>query len=188
MSKFDDFIKEERTKLKSRTFSKDTFYDVLVNYLNEPEYTTKTVKKKSDQAILVADQPVKKFRKVLKNVLIDFGVAKDDAETVVTSYKFDKKTVDGMYEFITEFLYAYLKTGKKLKLFSKEDVDTSLEMIDKKAEKDKERKFKGELVGYEDIEDHVIVKSSAKAPDWKRVKKDMDKKVIKVIKLVDEEA
>lgn len=184
MSCTEEFIKKERENLKSKVFNKDVYYNLLVTYLNEPEFESHVMKKKGEEAWIIKDHPVKKFRKILFKILVDFGVDKADAEAVMTTYKFNNKTVDGMYDFINDFLYQYLRTGRTLQLINKENCTAALEMKEVCSIKNKERKFKGELVGFEDVDDHNVIKAKSKAPDWKRTKKDKSGKVEKVIKAI----
>ena len=160
-------IEKERQKISKR-FSKSTFQEIMVNYLNDDEYESHVMKIKGDNAIKVKEYPVKKFRKILYNVLIDFGVDPDDAKAIKKEYKFKNKTIDGMYEFISDFLYFYLNSGKRLNLFDKEDSVASIIFKDVEAEKNKKRKLKGAEIDPVDIEQHRVVKVKSSVPKWKK--------------------
>ena len=175
--------------MQKNMFSKEVYYNILVEYLNDVDFESHTIVKKNGKAIKTKSYPVKKFRKVLYNVLVDFGVDSVDAEVVLTDrYKFKKKTVDGMYDFISDFIYQYLQSGRRLNLYQKEDSVASLILEDKKGEKGKRRKVKGELTNPVDIKDHKVLKSKSSAPEWDKVVKDANTgEVLKAMELVCED-
>ena len=74
MSKTRDFVKQERENLKSKVFSMDTFTELLATYINDPEYMALNIKNQNGVATEIESYPVKKFRKVIKNVLEDFVI------------------------------------------------------------------------------------------------------------------
>lgn len=181
--KTDEYIKECRKNLKKKMFSRDSFNELLVIYLNDSEFKSHIMEKNGDSVKKVSTYPVKKFRKILYNILVDFGVDPKDAETVKNDYKFTTKTVDGLYEFITDFLYQYLQTGRKLKLLNKENVEASIYLQDKEAEEHQERKFQKEILGYYDAAKHSILKSESKCPEWKKTIYDLNNNLIKKMKI-----
>ena len=185
-----EFIKAERENLKSKAFSRDTFDKLLVTYLNDPEFQSHNMTKKpaDNVAIKTPDYPVKKFRKILYRILIDFGVDAKDAETVKTTYKFKNKTVDGMYDFLTDFIYQYLKTGRRLNLVNKEDMVASIIAEDVEAVKGKKRRMvkDGQSVEIDpvNIAEHKVVKVKSSAPEWTKEVVDKNGKVLKAMKKV----
>lgn len=179
-----EYIETERKNIKKKMFSKQSFYELLTVYLNDPEFESHVMVKDGDKIKRVKDYPVKKFRKVLYNVLVDFGVAPEDAEAVKSTYKFKEKTVEGMYDFISDFIYQYLNTGRKLKLVEKEDMVANIVAVEKKAEKNKERKFQGKLVGKMNTNAHKILKAESKVPDWEKELVSLDGKVTKAIEKI----
>lgn len=192
MSKTRDFVKQERENLKSKVFSMDTFTELLATYINDPEYMALNIKNQNGVATEIESYPVKKFRKVIKNVLEDFGVDKKDSEAIMSEYKFKKKDVREMYDFISELIYLYMNTGKKLNLFKKADVKASIEFVDvDEFEKEypiykkNEKTGKSEKVGVSHIkaEKHKKVKADSSTPDWKKSKV-INGKLEKVMKLV----
>lgn len=186
MSNFKEYIANERKQLK-KIFSREAYYNILLQYLNDPDFESHIVVKKNGKAKKIKNYPVKKFRKILYNVLIDFGVDEKDAEEVMTTYKFKKKTVEGMYDFISDFVYQYLQSGRKLKLYSKEDSVASIALIDKKGEKNKRRKVKGELTNPVDTKDHKVLKAQSPVPEWDKVVKDANTgEVLKSIEIEEE--
>lgn len=186
-------IKQDRENLVKKTWSKSYFIDLLTDYVNEPELESHIIELKRDEnneevAKVVKEYPVKKFRKTIKKILIDFGVDEKDAEKVMTDYKFTKKDVETLYEFTSDFIYHYLKSGKKLQVFKKEDAELSLIMEDKEeGEKtyDGNEKRKGSLVKNKK---HKKIKAESKCPKWLKESYSEDgKTLLKKVALIYEE-
>lgn len=192
MSKVLDSIKEEREKMKSRAFSRDSFNSLLADYMNDADYESLSVKTVNGEACLVSSQPVKKFRKIIKNILEEYGVDKKDSETILDKYKFKRKDVDEMYEFISEFIYLYLSTGRNLNLFAKEEAVASIKLEDvKEFEKDypiykkndKTEKFEKVGVSHIKAENHKKLRTTSSTPKWKKSKL-INNKLEKVMEMV----
>ena len=62
-----EYIENERKQLK-KIFSKEVYYNILVEYLNDVDFESHTIVKKNEKAIKTKSYPVKKVRKVLYNV------------------------------------------------------------------------------------------------------------------------
>lgn len=175
---------KERKKLVKKVFSREAFNSLLVDYLNDPEFESHVMKVSGDEAVKVKTYPVKKFRKILRNILIDFGVDKNDAEAIMTTYKFRKKDVEEMYDFISDFIYQYLSTGRRLKLFEREDAVASIifEDMDTVTKtytigKDKKKYNRKE-------KSHKKAKIKSPCPDWQKEELDeTGEKVLKAMKI-----
>lgn len=186
-------IKKDRENLIKKTWSKSYFVDLLTDYINEPEFESHVIEMQKDDAgkevaKAVKSYPIKKFRKTLKNILMDFGVDATDAEKIVTDYKFKKKDVETMYDFMTDFIYLYLESGRKLQLFKKEDAALALIMEEKDPyEKDFEGNEK-RAASHVKYKKHKKVRAESKCPDWLKTSYSADKKeVLKQVALMYEE-
>ena len=78
MSKVEELIKQERANLKKATFSKTTFVKLMATYINEPEFKSHVMKINAGEetAEVLDDYPVKKFRKMIKNVFVNLNPKK----------------------------------------------------------------------------------------------------------------
>ena len=95
-------IKQDRENLVKKTWSKSYFIDLLTDYVNEPELESHIIELKRDEnneevAKVVKEYPVKKFRKTIKKILIDFGVDEKDAELslIMEDKEEGEKTYEG---------------------------------------------------------------------------------------------
>lgn len=186
MSKVEERIKAERENLKKKVFSLTTFTELLTDYINEPEFESHVMKMEDeDTAVEVKTFPVKHFRKLCRRMLVDFGVAEKDAETVMTDYKFKKKDVEGLYEFMTDFVYQYLRTGRRLQMFNKRDMNLSIIAAEVEGfvkEYPGNDKRKSTTIRYKD---HKKVSAKSSCPKWeKETLSDDQKNVLKSIKKI----
>lgn len=186
MSKVEELIKQERENLKKATFSKTTFVKLMATYINEPEFKSHVMKINNGEetAEVLDDYPVKKFRKLVRTVLVDFGVDANDAEKIMTEYKFKEKDMEGMYDFMSDFIYQYLKTGRRFKLFDKVDMNASI--IAKEVKADAKDYEANERRPFSRVEwnDHKKVKIQSSCPEWEKIKKNKEGKVTKALKKV----
>lgn len=187
MSKVEERIKLERETLKKKVYSFTALVDLMAIYINEPEFEGHIMKMEDEDTVAeIKTYPVKKFRKTLKNILQDFGVAEKDAAKIVDEYKFKKKDVETIYEFVTEFQYQYLQTGRRLELFDKRDMNVSIIAEDVKGgikHKEANERIPETTTKYDD---HKKVSSKSTCPKWKKQKLDNkdNSKVLKAIKSI----
>lgn len=180
MSKTNDFIKDERERLKKKAFSKTVFIELLATYSNDPDFQSHNMKVSEDKAIKLLTKPAKGFRNTFKKILVDFGADEKEAATFMEQYKFSNRDLESVYEFISDAIYNYLKIGRPLELFSKEDVVASIYLdeveageketevlIDFKDPKKGKKKSKSKWEGYSKL------KTKSKAPKWKKYNDDM---------------
>lgn len=168
-------IKQEREALKKKVFSFSTFVELLAEYINEPDFESHVMKMgKDEKGEAIAEEikiyPVKHIRKLCKKVLLDFGVAAADAEKVMDKdYKFAKKDVEGLYEFMSDFLYQYLQTGRRLELFNKNDMNVSIiaTEMEEKVKKFPKNKFKDEET-FIKYKTHKKVTAKSSCPEWEK--------------------
>jgi len=117
----------ESGKKKAVTFNKASFDDLFKSYLNSPDYDLEeaSADAESETGFKVdAIKSVQKLRGMFKRVLIDYGVDKAEAESVMNDYQFTN--VDGVYEAVSEVMYQYLAAGKKFNFITKSDFVGSL--------------------------------------------------------------
>lgn len=155
-----------------KIFSKTDFNKLAIAFLNESDYKVNVAKVKGDELVISEIFPVQEFRKMIKKILIQFGVDKVEAEKVMNEYTFTN--VDGFYEVCSELIYKYMEAGKKFDFLSKEDFQGSIVLnhvpetegtfrtIKKKDDSDPIETFK------QRTEAHYVIKSKSKAPKWKK--------------------
>ena len=183
MKTFEDVlseIKSSSTKTKSgktkKTHSKADFNRVILGLINEPDYTTTVISTKNGEKVETEITPVKDVRNSLKKVLTDFGVDKQEAETILTDYKFTK--MDGMYEFISEAITNYLDADKKFDFLPKEDFVGSIVMNNVPASTKEYPAMAG--IGNSEpvkvsVKAHRTLGKKSKAPEWAKKKLKLQK-------------
>lgn len=191
MTKVDELIAQERANLigKKKTFSEGFLYDLLTEYINDEEFEAKAVRVVKDEngnevAEINKSYPVKNFRSLMEQMLLDMGMDAADAAKV-HDYKFKKKNMGVMYEFMSEFIHSYLSTGRKLKLWDKEDSNLSLIMVDMD---ESEKAFEGNEVRkgtYVKYKKHKKIKAKSNCPEWQKTTLTEDQKsVLKQMELI----
>lgn len=162
----------EKGKTK-KNFSKGAFEDLFLAFLNENDYTTEVVRTKGDDLVRVETKPVNEFRRTFYEVLIDYGVDKEQAASMLDgSYQFRK--VHGAYEFVSEVLTNYL-ASKNFTFLPKEDFKAVLSIDHIEEEKGKTFRVppaeKGGEAGSvkKDVKAHRKMKVKSGAPDWAKI-------------------
>lgn len=128
ISSFKEIVKDVQENSKMKNFSSTLHNKMLTAFMNDPDFISEDIKLSPSkmEKLKVQKKVVKEFRKSMRDVLVEFGLDKNDAERVVENYKFKKKFSKALYEMYHEYVYQYLKTGKKLNLFSKDDIKASI--------------------------------------------------------------
>ncbi len=127
ISNFEEIVKDVQKNLKMKNFSTILHNKLLTAFLNDPEFISEDIKLSPSkmEKLKIQKKVVKEFRKALRDILVEFGLEKD-ADRIISNYTFKKKFATSLYQMYHEYIYQYLKTGKKLNLFSKEDMKASL--------------------------------------------------------------
>lgn len=178
MSKFGDLKKEMREEIikgeKKRNHSKTDFNKFTKAFVNDVDFTTHKVKGVDEAGKVIKDEvkPVEEYRKGLKKILIDFGVDKQEAEKIMKEYEI--KSVDGLYEFISELMYEYMDTGKKFSFLPKEDFTGTMWLDDVEADTDwqeyRNPSKPGEFI-YSKRDKHKVLNRKSSCPNWLKTKK-----------------
>lgn len=157
-----------------KTFSRSDFDAMTSALLNEVDYSVDTVSTKNGELVTKTTYPVKEFRGMMKKVLLDYGVDKQEAETMMDEYKFGKVT--GFYPIASAAIVEYCGAGKKFDFPTEKDFKGSLTIEDigattkeyqsirKAGEDGPSEKFKVKT------EAHRSLKSSGKPPKWLKKK------------------
>lgn len=102
---------------------------------------------------------------------MDFGVDKQEAERIRTTYEFTN--VDGLYEVCSELIYQYMKADKKFAFMTRPDFIGSLGLKDV-GESSKEYKPIGKNNDGKPFKvktkKHSVLDKSSKAPKWLKQK------------------
>lgn len=174
-----DEIKAEVTvsdkgKVK-KTFSRKAFDDLALAYFNEVDYTVESASTKDGKMVTKTLTPVKDLRKMVQRVLLDFGVDKQEAERILSTYQF--KNVDGVYELCSELIYKYMEADKKFAFITKPDFvgSMSLKDVGESVKEYKPISKKGEDAGKPfkvKTKAHKVLDKSSKCPKWLKEKFD----------------
>lgn len=152
-----------------KSFSRSDFDRMAKAWLNTPDYKFETVSTKDGQPVISEVFPVEKFRGMIRRVLIDFGVDKQDVEAKLAEYEF--KNVDGLYELCSELVYKYIEAGKKFDFMPRMDFIGSV-ILDEIGESTKTHRG----IKDEDRDKtytvkkkaHKVAKARSKCPEWLR--------------------
>lgn len=157
-------IKQKMENGGRRTFSREEFNDLTKAYLNDIDNKTVVAKKIGDEIREEEINPVADFRKMIYNILTDFGVDKQEAAKVCTEYKF--RNMDAMYPITSEIIMNYLETGKKFSFLPKKDLTCSLTLH----EFEEETKMNRAPGKEEEIptlyKKHRKIKAESNCPSW----------------------
>lgn len=180
MTKTNDFMKQEREKLKKKAFSKTVFIELLATYSNDPDFESHSMKVSEDKAVKLLTKPAKGFRNVFKKILIAYGADEKEATEFMKLYKFGNKDLEVVYDFMSDAIYNYLKIGRPLDLFSKEDVTASIYLEGvgagtKEVETlvDFKDASKGKKKSKSKWDDYSKLKTKSKTPKWKKYNDDL---------------
>lgn len=156
-----------------KTFSRTDFDKLAKAFVNSPDYTTTVASMKGGEMQTREVKPVEGFRGMIQAILRDFGVDKAEAERVMSD-TYSIKSVNGLYEFVSELIYAYMDAGKKFEFLSKEDFIGSISVDDvDEIEKDYTIKKKDGSVNTYKVNKkaHKVLNKKSKCPQWKKSKK-----------------
>lgn len=174
---FAEVVKEFEESVEAGSharFSKATFEEMATALLNDVDHKPVAYRMAKNEEGVEA-VTTKEFsasegvRKTIFNTLIDFGVDKQEAESVLTGdYKF--KNLGGIHEFVSELLYNYART-RKFNFISKErfrggltigNVEESTRTYSLHA------KFNNGVAGESKVHyaQHETLKVDASAPEW----------------------
>ena len=174
-------ISNRVTKTKSgkvkKTFNLADEAQLTNSLINDTDYTYEIVKNRNGELVTESVNPAKLVREKIKNVLVDFGVDKQEAENVMSGEKYQMKLDNSLYYFYPHVITLYTDAGKKFNFPQTRDCNASITMqhvgkttkeyrsIKKGDDSSPAEKF---LV---EIDDHRIIKTSSKAPKWLKTKK-----------------
>ena len=159
--------KEGNEVSKALTFSRTDFEKLAKAYVNTPEYITEHVALKEGELVKTEITPVKEFRGMIKLILEDFGVDKQESERIMTD-AYQLRNVKGLYHFVSELLYSYMQAGKKFDFITKEDFMGSIFTQDcEEGIKEYNNPKTGEKVNVK-REKHSVLKVKAKCPAWRK--------------------
>lgn len=159
---------------KKRNHSKSDFNKFAKAFVNDTDFTSYKVKGVDEDGKPVKEEikPVENFRKDIKKVLLDFGVDKQEAEKIMTDYKF--KGTESAYEMTSELLYQYLDTGKKFGFMPKDDFNGSIFIDDVEADDDWQEyriPSKPGEVTHSKRKAHKVLNRKSTCPNWLKEKK-----------------
>lgn len=167
-------VKESEKGKKKKTFSQSDFEKLFLAFLNENDYTTEVVKSKGGELVKLPIQPVNEFRRTFHAVLLDYGVDKEQAQSMLDgSYQFRK--VYGAYEFVSEVLTSYLES-KTFTFIPKEDFRAvlSIDEIDEVTKEFRVPTGEGEEPRSvkKKVKKHKKMKVKSGAPSWSKIQID----------------
>ena len=106
-------------------FNVDRFNTVMRALINDPDFTFTSTTLVSDNAVDKEIKPTEKMREFIYKILVNAGVDKSDAKSVMKSdFKIDN--VDGLYEFFTVGMQLFMNEGNKFDLIPTKDMKATL--------------------------------------------------------------
>ena len=167
--RLDEIVKNAKKASKDgnikSSFSKKFYDDVAGAVMNDPEYEFDEIKMKNGEATVVKSKPTKEFReKLFTPIMKSFNVDSEDAQKFIEDYQFTPAQVSTMYGLMSAINWEYMKTGKILRLPSKEDFVGSVN-IREVPETMYENKKTGVKVRREA---HKVLLKRSNTPAWKK--------------------
>ncbi len=154
----------------SKTFSRNDFDKLAKAFVNEVGYTTETVSVRGGDLHRKEVKPVVGFRSLIQAILLDFGVDKKEAARVMEE-SYSIKSVNGLYEFVSELIYQYMEAGKKFDFLTKEDFvgGITLDEVEEETREYEMRQADGTSKTYKVTKDkHKVLNKKSKCPQWKK--------------------
>jgi hypothetical protein len=112
-----------------KSWSKSAFDKLAKALINDPDYTIHSVAIKNGEVEDREVRVVEKYRNVIRGILQEFGVDKQEAARVLTS-DFEFRSVEGLYELASELIFQYIAAGKKFDFIQRKDFTGSLALRD----------------------------------------------------------
>jgi hypothetical protein len=156
-----------------KSFSRSDFDRLAKAFVNEVGYTTEVVGTKDGEMVTKEVNPVEKFRGMLKVILQDFGVDKQEAQKIMDSYEI--RNVDGLYELTSELVYQYINAGKKFDFMPKKDFVGSMSLKDVAAAEGLFTDIRTKEKISIKKEAHKLLEKKSKCPKWLKSKKNKKK-------------
>lgn len=157
------------------SFSRTDFNALFGAYINDPTHVMETVQIVDGNVTNVKTEVVREFReKFILPILVEYGIAKEEAEKAVNDYKFKNSQVAGIYEFIAEILYQYIDAGKKFNFPNRKDFQGSIHLkaipsaiVERDLRDIKDHKT---IIGHkkEKRDSHKTIVKKSTAPNWLR--------------------
>ena len=147
-----------------KSFSRADFNKLATAFLNEEAYVINSVGTKDGAMVTKEVLPIKEFRNMLRVILVDFGVDKQEAQRVVDGY--DIHNVDGLYEVCSELVFQYIAAGKKFDFIPKEDFIGSLSLKDLGPSVGEFRDIKTKDLIKVSKKAHSLLEKRSKCPKW----------------------
>lgn len=167
--RLDEIMKGAKKASKDGTikssFSRKFYDDIAGAVMNDPDYEFDEVKMKGGEAVVVKSKPTKEFREKLFTPLMkSFNVDAEDAQKFIQDYQFTPAQASTMYNLMAAINWEYMKTGKILRLPSKEDFVGSIN-IREVEESVYENKKTGIKVRRKP---HKVLLKRSNTPAWKK--------------------
>lgn len=153
----------------SRVFARGEFNKLVAALANDTNHETKVMKTKQGEKVEETTVPAAAFRKDIHNVLLDFGVDKQEAEPMLTGeYQFKK--LDGVYDLATNAIMDFAEQ-RAFTFPSAPDMAGMNLVINHVEAHDQENNVVGSKTG-EKVKSHVKAhrkgKLTSKTPSWLR--------------------
>lgn len=109
-----------------KRFNKSAFTKLVNAVASDPDFISEVTKVKSGQPVGHKEIPISKnLRKWVKSTTEKLGL--DPSETqIIMEESFDLPSMDWVYDFITEVIYIYIKTGNRFEFPKKDRFQGSL--------------------------------------------------------------
>jgi hypothetical protein len=152
-----------------KSWSRSDFDRLAKALVNDVNYTIDSVTIKNGKPEKKEIKPVQLYRNAIRQILIDFGVDKEEAKRIMDE-SYEIRSVDGLYELASEIIYKYIEAGKKFDFIPRQDFVGSLTLreigetvtehktISKNGEPAKTIKVKKQK--------HKQLEKKSKAPRW----------------------
>lgn len=115
MSKFDDFLADQRKAVKEKKssgHSVSAFHNLAHVYMNDPDYEKEVYTKKDGKPEKVVTKPVENYRKTLAKEIVKLGVPTEEANKVLTM-EFSKPHAAAIADIGADLVEKQMDTGRR---------------------------------------------------------------------------
>jgi len=147
-----------------KSFSRSDFDKLAKAFLNTPDYVIHAASVKDGELTTKEIKPVEQFRGMIYRILLEFGVDKQEAATIMNEKEI--KNVDGLYEVCSELIYQYMNAGKKFDFITREDFAGSISLKDiaESVSTHKDMRTGEEFKVHKKA--HKLLEKKSKCPKW----------------------
>jgi hypothetical protein len=173
--RLDDIIKEMNEEKASATrhvtsFSRSGFNKFVTAYINTPDIETTVMKTRNGETVTETVAPVREFRKMIKSVLEDKGVDKQESAAMENDYMFSESQMKHFYPFAEDVIMRYMQQDKKFDFATRQNVSGGILIKHVPESVSSYKAPRSGATGKVKKAAHDVIKVKNKVSPWNKVK------------------